>query len=71
MYVVVEDMCVFGGYYVVVVVDKIYVNKVSIVGLIGVLMDGFGFIGVMDKLGVECCLLMVGVNKGFFDLFFL
>jgi membrane-bound ClpP family serine protease len=51
LYAVVEDMCASGGYYVAVAADKIYVNKASIVGSIGVLMDGFGFTGTMDKAG--------------------
>jgi protease-4 len=51
------------------VADKIYVNKASIVGSVGVLMDGFGFTGLMDKLGVERRLLTAGENKGFLDPF--
>jgi protease-4 len=69
LYAVVEDMCASGGYYVAVAADKIYVNKASIVGSIGVLMDGFGFTGTMDKLGVERRLLTAGANKGFLDPF--
>ncbi len=69
LYAVVEDMCASGGYYVAVAADKIYVNKASIVGSIGVLMDGFGFTGTMDKLGVERRLLTAGENKGFLDPF--
>ena len=69
LYVVVEDMCASGGYYVAAAADKIYVNKASIVGSIGVLMDGFGFTGVMDKVGVERRLLTAGKNKGFLDPF--
>lgn len=69
LYAVVEDMCASGGYYVAVAADKIYVNKASIVGSIGVLMDGFGFTGVMDKVGVERRLLTAGGNKGFLDPF--
>jgi protease-4 len=53
LYVVVGDMCASGGYYAAAAADKIYVDKASIVGSIGVLMDGFGFTGLMDKLGVE------------------
>jgi protease-4 len=53
LYAVVEDMCASGGYYVAVAADKIYVNKASIVGSIGVLMDGFGFTGTMDKASVS------------------
>lgn len=69
VYAVVEDLCASGGYYVAVAADKIYVNKGSIVGSIGVLMDGFGFNGVMDKVGVERRLLTAGENKGFLDPF--
>ena len=69
LYAVVEDMCASGGYFVAAAADKIYVNKASIVGSIGVLMDGFGFTGVMDKVGVERRLLTAGDNKGFLDPF--
>ncbi|WP_027817313.1 S49 family peptidase [Paraburkholderia bannensis] len=69
LYVVVGDMCASGGYYVAAAADKIYVNKASIVGSIGVLMDGFGFTGLMDKLGVERRLRTSGENKGFYDPF--
>jgi len=69
LYAVVEDICASGGYYVAVAADRIYVDKASIVGSIGVLMDGFGFTGVMEKLGVERRLLAAGDNKGFLDPF--
>ncbi|MBI5658899.1 MAG: S49 family peptidase [Nitrosomonadales bacterium] len=69
LYAVVEDMCASGGYYVAVAADKIFVNKASMVGSIGVLMDGFGFTGAMEKLGVERRLLTAGENKGFMDPF--
>jgi protease-4 len=69
LYAVVEDICASGGYYVAAAADKIYVNKASIVGSIGVLMDGFGFTGTMDKLGVDRRLLTAGNNKGFLDPF--
>jgi protease-4 len=69
LYVVVEDICASGGYYVAVAADKIFVDKASIVGSIGVLMDGFGFTGSMEKLGVERRLLTAGRNKGFLDPF--
>lgn len=69
LYVVVEDICASGGYYVAAGADKIFVNKASIVGSIGVLMDGFGFTGSMEKLGVERRLLTAGANKGFLDPF--
>ncbi len=69
LYAVVEDICASGGYYVAVAADRIYVDKASIVGSIGVLMDGFGFTGTMEKLGVERRLLTAGENKGFLDPF--
>lgn len=69
LYAVVEDVCASGGYYVAAAADKIYVDKASIVGSIGVLMDGFGFTGAMDKLGIERRLLTAGANKGFLDPF--
>lgn len=69
LHVVVEDVCASGGYYVAVAADKIFVDKASIVGSIGVLMDGFGFTGTMDKLGIERRLLTAGVSKGFLDPF--
>ena len=69
LHVVVQDICASGGYYVAVAADKIFVNKASIVGSVGVLMDGFGFTGTMDKLGVERRLVAAGSNKGFMDPF--
>ncbi len=69
LYAVVEDICASGGYYVAAAADKIYVDKASLVGSIGVLMDGFGFTGTMDKLGIERRLLTAGENKGFLDPF--
>ena len=69
LYAVVEDICASGGYYVAAAADKIFVNKASVVGSIGVLMDGFGFTGAMDKFGVERRLLTAGQNKGFLDPF--
>lgn len=68
-YAVVEDICASGGYYVAVAADKIFVDKASIMGSIGVLMDGFGFAGTLEKLGVERRLLTAGKNKGFLDPF--
>ena len=64
-----REMCASGGYYVAAAADKIYVDKASIVGSIGVLMDGFGFTGLMDKVGVERRLLTAGSNKGMLDPF--
>jgi protease-4 len=69
LYAVVEDVCASGGYYVAAAADKIFVNKASLIGSIGVLMNGFGFTGAMDKLGVERRLLAAGENKGFLDPF--
>lgn len=69
LYVVVQDICASGGYYVAAAADKIFVDKASIVGSIGVLMDGFGFTGTMEKLGVERRLITAGENKGFLDPF--
>jgi protease-4 len=69
LYAVVEDVCASGGYYIASAADKIFVDKASIVGSIGVLMDGFGFTGTMQRLGVERRLLTSGENKGFLDPF--
>ncbi len=69
IYTVVEDVCASGGYYVAAATDKIFVDKASIVGSIGVLMDGFGFTGTLEKLGIERRLLTAGENKGFLDPF--
>ena len=69
LYAVVEDLCASGGYYVAAGADRIYVAKSSIVGSIGVRMDGFGVTGLMDKLGVERRLLTAGDHKGFMDPF--
>lgn len=69
VYAVVEEVCASGAYYVAVAADEIYVDKASIVGSIGVLMDGFGFTGLMDKVGVERRLITAGSNKGMLDPF--
>ncbi len=69
LYAVVEEVCASGGYYVAAAADRIYVDKASLVGSIGVLMEGFGFVGAMEKLGVERRLLTAGANKGFLDSF--
>lgn len=69
VYAVVEEVCASGAYYVAVAADEIYVDKASIVGSIGVLMDGFGFTGLMEKVGVERRLLTAGENKGMLDPF--
>lgn len=69
LYAVVEDICASGGYYVAAAADKIYVDKASVIGSIGVLMNGFGFTGAMEKLGVDRRLITAGKNKGFLDPF--
>jgi len=69
VYAVVEEMCASGAYYIAAAADEIYVDKASMVGSIGVLMDGFGFVGLMEKLGVERRLLTAGENKGMLDPF--
>jgi protease-4 len=69
VYAVVEEMCASGAYYIAVAADEIFVDKASLVGSIGVLMDGFGFTGAMQKLGIERRLLTAGQNKGMLDPF--
>ncbi len=69
LYAVVEDLCASGGYYVAAAADRIYVAKGSIVGSIGVRMDNFGVVGLMEKLGVERRLLTAGKNKALLDPF--
>jgi len=69
VYAVCEEMCASAAYYIAVSADQVYVDKASIVGSIGVLMDGFGFVGAMEKLGVERRLLTAGTNKAMLDPF--
>lgn len=69
VYAVVEEMCASGAYYIAAAADEIYTDKASIVGSIGVLMDSFGFTGLMQKLGVERRLMTAGENKGIGDPF--
>ncbi|MGC9162015.1 MAG: S49 family peptidase [Thiomonas sp.] len=69
VYAVCEEVCASGAYYVAAAANDIYVNPASLVGSIGVLMDGFGFSGLLDKLGVTRRLLTAGANKGFMDPF--
>jgi protease-4 len=69
VYAVVVDMCASGGYYIAAAADKIYADKGSAVGSIGVLINGFGFVDGMQKLGVERRLLTAGENKGILDPF--
>ncbi len=69
VYVVVEDMCASGCYYIAAAADRIYVSQGSIVGSIGVLMSSFGFTGLMNKLGIERRLMTAGENKAMMDPF--
>lgn len=69
VYAVCEEMCASAAYYIAVSADRVFVDKASIVGSIGVLMDGFGFVGVMDKLGIERRLMTAGANKAMLDPF--
>ncbi|WP_086119164.1 S49 family peptidase [Hydrogenophaga sp. IBVHS2] len=69
VYAVVEETCASAAYYIAAAADEIYVDKASLVGSIGVLMDGFGFTGLMDKLGIERRLMTAGANKGMLDPF--
>jgi protease-4 len=69
IYTVVSDIAASGGYFVASATDKIYVNRSSLVGSIGVRMDNFGFVELMKKIGIERRLLTAGENKGLFDPF--
>jgi protease-4 len=69
LYVVVDETCASAAYYIAVAADDIFVDKASIVGSIGVLMDGFGFTNAMLKLGIERRLITSGENKGMLDPF--
>ena len=68
-YVVVEDVCASGGYYIAVAGDKILVDKASLVGSIGVVMGSFGFTGLMEKMGISRRLITAGTEKGMLDPF--
>ena len=69
VYAVVEEMCASGGYYLAAAADRIFVDKASLIGSIGVVIDGFGLSGLLEKAGVERRLITAGVNKGFLDPF--
>ena len=69
LHAVVDDLCASGGYYIAVAADRIYVDKASLVGSIGVIMGGFGFVGTIDKLGMERRAYASGENKDFLDPF--
>lgn len=69
LYGVVTDMCASGCYYALAAADKIYADRSSVVGSIGVLMNGFGFVETLKKVGVERRLLTAGEHKSFLDPF--
>lgn len=69
VYAVIVDICASGGYYIAAAADEIYADKASVVGSIGVLMNGFGFVDAMKKVGVERRLYTAGAHKGFLDPF--
>ncbi len=69
IYAVITDMCASGGYYIAVAANAIYADKASLVGSIGVAMNGFGFVGTLERLGVERRLVTAGAHKGFLDPF--
>lgn len=69
LYAVVSDVCASGGYYVAAAADRIYVNESSVIGSIGVLMNGFGFVDAMQELGIERRLMTAGEHKGILDPF--
>ncbi|MCP5145699.1 MAG: S49 family peptidase [Gammaproteobacteria bacterium] len=69
VYAVIQDMCASGGYYIASAADDIYADKASLVGSIGVVMDGFGFVDGMQKLGIDRRLYTAGEHKGFLDPF--
>lgn len=69
LYVVVDDIAASGGYYVAAAGDRIFVDKASVIGSIGVIMEGFGLVGAIDKLGVERRVITAGENKAMLDPF--
>lgn len=69
VFVFVEDVVVFGGYMLVLVVDEIYVDLSLVIGFIGVVFVGFGFDKLIEKIGVDWCLYMVGISKVMLDVF--
>jgi protease-4 len=69
LYAVIADICASGGYYIAAAADEIYADRASIVGSIGVLMDGFGFVDTLEKVGVERRLMTAGEHKGILDPF--
>lgn len=69
VHAVASDVCASGGYYIAAAAQKIYANKASLVGSIGVRLDSFGFTEAIAKLGVERRAYTAGRNKDFLDPF--
>ncbi len=69
VYAVAADICASGGYYIIAAADKIYASKTSLVGSIGVRMDSFGVVDLMEKIGVESRQLTAGKHKAILDPF--
>ena len=69
VYAVISDLCASGGYYIASAADEIYADKASVVGSIGVIMAGFGFVDAIEKLGIERRIYKAGKNKAFMDSF--
>lgn len=69
VYAVIMDLGASGAYYIAAAADEIYADKASLVGSIGVVGSGFGFVGLMEKLGVERRQYTSGAHKGFLDPF--
>ena len=67
VYAVCTDICTSAAYYIASASDAIYANPSSLVGSIGVLIDSFGFVDALHKLGIERRLLTAGNHKGFLD----
>ena len=69
VHAVVQDLCASGGYYIAVAADRIFVDKASLVGSIGAIMGSFGFVGTLEKLGMERRTYTSGTDKAFLDPF--
>ena len=69
VYAVIGDLCASGGYYIAVAADKIYADKASLVGSIGVIMSSFGFVDAIEKLGIQRRVYHAGEYKAFLDPF--
>ncbi len=69
VYAVISDLGASGAYYIAAAADKIYADKASLVGSIGVVGSGFGFVDVMKKVGVERRQFTSGEHKAFLDPF--